>query len=185
MKTWACVLLVCLTFPIMAGTHPGTDADSLIVNRFLNLDSLDGRQCREYLVEEAYKMVQRYAPGYYREVEPPSIDRMIVGSKNDTISAGRMRSDHKGRAYYMVTYPHDPDYEYMHAGFAVRVYFWADNGVAFWLEGGAGSGLVGISESWMYNDREYMLHYKREAPRKPREEKLIDYKSLYYNNLNK
>lgn len=48
---------------------------------FLNLDSLGGRQCREYLVEEADKMVQRYAPEYYREIEPPLIDRMIVGSK--------------------------------------------------------------------------------------------------------
>ncbi len=86
--------------------------------------------------------MQRYAPEYYREIEPPLIDRMIVGSKNDTLSAGKMRSDHEGRAYYMVTYPHDPDYEYMHAGFSVRVYFWTDNGVAFWLEGGAGWGLV-------------------------------------------
>ena len=101
----------------MARVQPEAEADSLIMKRFLNLDSLGGRQCREYLVEEADKMVQRYAPEYYREIEPPLIDRMIVGSKNDTLSAGKMRSDHEGRAYYMVTYPHDPDYEYMHAGF--------------------------------------------------------------------
>lgn len=162
----------------MARVQPEAEADSLIMKRFLNLDSLGGRQCREYLVEEADKMVQRYAPEYYREIEPPLIDRMIVGSKNDTLSAGKMRSDHEGRAYYMVTYPHDPDYEYMHAGFSVRVYFWTDNGVAFGLEGGAGWGLVGISESWMYNDPEYILHYKWVAPRKPRAEKVIDYRNL-------
>lgn len=45
----------------------GGRGGSLIMKRFLNLDSLGGRQCREYLVEEADKMVQRYAPEYYRE----------------------------------------------------------------------------------------------------------------------
>lgn len=171
MKTWFCMLLVLFTFPVLAEVYPEADADSLIVNRFLNLDSLNAQQRREYLVEEANKMVQRYAPGYYREVEPPLIDRMIVGSKNDTISAAKMRSEHKNRAYYIVTYPHDPDYEYMHYGFSVRVYFWADNGLAFEIQDGSyGWGVVGISECWMYNDPEYVLPYKWMAPRKPRKE---------------
>lgn len=30
----------------------------------------------------------------------------------------------------------------------------------------------------MYNDPEYILHYKWVAPRKPRAEKVIDYRNL-------
>ncbi len=175
MKTLTCILLVYLTFPTLAKCPNMTPQDSLIVSEFVNLDSLTTQQRREYLVREADKMVKRYAPGFYREIELPTVNRIVVGSKNDTISAAWMRTEEAGRAYYIVTYPHDSNYEYMHMGFAAQVSFWADNGVAFEIMDGDGYGYVDISKVEIYNDPKYVRPYQWTAPLKPRKEITIDY----------
>ena len=56
-----------------------------------------------------------------------------------------MRREHKGRAYYLVEFPYDPNYEYFHAGFAARAYFWADTGIAFQVVFGNGWGFEEIT----------------------------------------
>ena len=129
-----------------------TPQDSLIVSEFVNLDSLTTQQRREYLVREADKMVKRYAPGFYREIELPTVNRIVVGSKNDTISAAWMRTEEAGRAYYIVTIPMTRITNICTWASPLRFLFWADNGVAFEIMDGDGYGYVDISKVEIYND---------------------------------
>ena len=80
-----------------------------------------------------------------------------------------MRREHKGRAYYLVEFPYDPNYEYFHAGFAARAYFWADTGIAFQVVFGNGCGFVEIDQPEKYKDQERIMEYERQPPKKQEE----------------
>ena len=69
-----------------------------------------------------------------------------------------MRREHKGRAYYLVEFPYDPNYEYFHAGFAARVYVF-----------GNGWGFVEIDQPEKYKDQERIMEYERQPPKKQEE----------------
>ena len=85
------------------------------------------------------------------------------------MSAGWMRREHKGRAYYLVEFPYDPNYEYFHAGFAARIYFGADTGIAFQVVFGNGWGFVEIDQPEKYKDQERIMEYERQPPKKQEE----------------
>ena len=96
------------------------------------------------------------------------VDFFVIGVR-DSISAGWMRREHKGRAYYLVEFPYDPNYEYFHAGFAARVYFWADTGIVFQVVFGNGWGFVEIDQPEKYKDQERIMEYERQPPKKQEE----------------
>ena len=73
------------------------------------------------------------------------------------------------RAYYLVEFPYDPNYEYFHAGFAARVYFWADTGIVFQVVFGNGWGFVEIDQPEKYKDQERIMEYERQPPKKQEE----------------
>ena len=77
------------------------------------------------------------------------------------MSAGWMRRGHKGQAY--------PNYEYFHAGFAARIYFGADTGIAFQVVFGNGWGFVEIDQPEKYKDQERIMEYERQLPKKQEE----------------
>ena len=85
------------------------------------------------------------------------------------MSAGWMRRGHKGKAYYLVEFPYDPNYEYFHAGFAARIYFGADTGIAFQVVFVNGWGFVEIDQPEKYKDQERIMEYERQLPKKQEE----------------
>ena len=153
MKTLLCFILVIST---LTSSLPKTR----------NLDKMNEKERNEYLIKYATKVVKKHGPEYYRKEKPPVINRIIVNEKNDSISSGGMRADHEGRAYYIVTFPHDPNYEYMHAGFAARVFFWADTGIAFTVMFGNGWGYTEIDQPEKYKNEKRVMPYKWEDPKK-------------------
>lgn len=72
----------------------------------------------------------------------------------------------RGRAYYLVEFPCDLNYEYFHVEFAARVYFWADTGIAFQVVFGNGWGFVEIDQPEKYKDQERVMKYERQPPKK-------------------
>ena len=133
-----------------------------------NLDQMKEKERVEYLKKSSKKVVKQYGPDYYRKVKPLIIERIVIGVR-DSISAGWMRREHKGRAYYLVEFPYDPNYEYFHAGFAARVYFWADTGIAFQVVFGNGWGFVEIDQPEKYKDQERIMEYERQPTKKQEE----------------
>lgn len=134
----------------------------------INLDTLTAEKRRAYLTETADSVVKRFGPGYYRKVKPHVIRRIVVGEPTDTLSSGRMRLEHEGRAYYVVDYPYDENYEFFNWGYAARVFIWADTGEAYSVIFGHGWGYFGISDPEIYNDSTYVVPYEWEPPRKQR-----------------
>ena len=122
-----------------------------------NLDQMKEKERVEYLKKSSKKVVKQYGPDYYRKVKPLIIERIVIGVR-DSISAGWMRREHKGRAY-----------EYFHAGFAARVYFWADTGIVFQVVFGNGWGFVEIDQPEKYKDQERIMEYERQPPKKQEE----------------
>ena len=88
-----------------------------------NLDEMNEKKRNEYLIKKTKKVVMRFIKtGYYRRQKTPVIKRVIVG-QNDSISAAWMLREHKGRVFYAVYLRHDPEFEYMHSGYAACVFF--------------------------------------------------------------
>ena len=128
-----------------------------------NLDEMNEKKRNEYLIKKTKKVVMRFGPGYYRDKKTPVIKRVIIG-QNDSISAAWMLREHKGRVFYAVYLRHDPQSEYMHLGYAARVFFWADTGVAFEVMFGNSFGVGDIDKPEIYNNKKWVIKYKWQAP---------------------
>ena len=153
--------LICFIFFAVLSTTVYSQKDT-------NLDQMKEKERVEYLKKNSKKVVKQYGPDYYRKVKPLIIERIVIGVR-DSISAGWMRREHKGRAYYLVEFSHDPNYEYFHAGFAARVYFGADTGIAFQVVFGNGWGFVEIDQPEKYKDQERIMEYERQPPKQQEE----------------
>ena len=129
-----------------------------------NLDEMNEKKRNEYLIKKrksSHAGLDRGITG----TKSSRYQRVIVG-QNDSISSGRMKLEHEGRVFYAVYLRHDPEFEYMHRGYAACVFFWADTGVAFSVSFGNGFGFVNIDKPRMYNDKTRVMPYKWQAPRK-------------------
>lgn len=71
-----------------------------------------------------------------------------------------------GRAYYIVCFPYDKNYELFALGYAAEVIIWADTGVAYSIMFGNYGGFFNIDKPYVYNDSTKVVPYDWYPPLK-------------------
>ena len=93
-----------------------------------------------------------------------------MANKTDSVTTYQMAKEHRGRAFYLVTYPYDPNQEHFHSGYSAKVWVWADNGVAFSIMFGNGWGYCNLDKPFRNEELKYVMPYKWSPPRKQNRE---------------
>lgn len=87
-----------------------------------NLDKMPKAEREALLLKKAKELVLRHGPGYWREYQPPIIERYEMPTSGYPIGKNI------GRDFYSVNIPFDPQKERFNYKYAASVTFWADTG---------------------------------------------------------
>jgi hypothetical protein len=112
-----------------------------------HLGEMPQKQRDSLLVAIAKEVVMKYGPDYYREYQPPLIEREQISPKGEFNPSGEMA----GRFFYRVIFPYDKTQEKLEEQFAARVTIWEDTGKPVSVYFGNGWGRE-VREGWLTDD---------------------------------
>ncbi|MDR1883405.1 MAG: hypothetical protein LBR26_11595 [Prevotella sp.] len=101
-----------------------------------DLEKMPKAEREVLLIKRAKELVLRHGPGYWREYQPPVIERSVFTGKTGS------GSKYIGQIYYRITILYNPKSERFNCNYAAVVDFWAITGKPWGISFGNGLGFV-------------------------------------------
>jgi hypothetical protein len=123
-----------------------------------NLAKMSRERRNTYLMALAKEVVLKFGPDYYRDEQPPIIERKQIPFEGDLTERKKVGAAY-GRWYYLVSYPSDTANETLEWDYAAKVEIWENSGQPFGVTFGNGIGYW-IYKNWRTDDTIEPIQYE-------------------------